>query len=616
MRTARLFRTLLLSVLLATPAAPPTLAANDAVWTQRNDNQRTGAQLVEAQLTPSNVSATTFGGLYSLSVDGTIAAQPLYVPQVLIGGVRKDVLYVATRKNKVYAFDVGSTSLSPDQRLLAMIELKDNRGDGAQPIPGMENRFPGDTRGLCWQTRKEVGIDSTPVIDVAANALYVVYRTDTPFAEHAYNARFYIRKLDNRTFKILADVAIDPGNPAFNPNKVITRTSLLLADGVIYIGFGGAVCDTGGGPQFTGPGGFPTDLHGWVMAFDALSLKLLASLNTTPNSVLGGIWQSGTGLSQDRTGTIWALTGNNGMPTYDFPRESMLNTATELHDAILALTLDRGTGSLKERHFTAGNWYRLDTGQRFPGDPYAAELHALGDTDLASGAPIVMPNNAVVAGGKQGRLYVTSSATMPTVGQSFQAFFNTWHSGISPCDYDADQSFAPNIHGAPVVWHPAGTTFSLIYAMPEKDYLKAFRAFDNGALDERPFLSTIDAGIRSPRGMPGGMLSISANGGQGGIVWVSAPLQTSIDAINTDGSSAFNGRLMAFDALSLRKLWELQDQVAFAKYVTPTIAGGKVFRAAYQDAVIVYGLDREPGTFTDWTDPGRGAVSDSCLAKQ
>src|SRR5260370_12875433 len=253
MRTARLFRTLLLSVLLATPAAPPTLAANDAVWTQRNDNQRTGAQLVEAQLTPSNVSATTFGVLYSLSVDGTIAAQPLYVPQVLIGGVRKDVLYVATRKNKVYAFDVGSTSLSPDQRLLAMIELKDNRGDGSQPIPGMENRFPGDTRGLCLQTRKEVGINSTPAIDVAANALYVVYRTDTPFAENAYTARFYIRKLHIRTFNRLADAAIDPSDPSFNPNKVVTRTSLLLADSAIYIGFGGARCDTCVVTQFTRP---------------------------------------------------------------------------------------------------------------------------------------------------------------------------------------------------------------------------------------------------------------------------------------------------------------------------------------------------------------------------
>lgn len=219
MQTARLLRTLLLSVLLAPTALLRTPAADDAVWTQRNDNQRTGSQLAEAQLTPSNVSPMTFGALYSLTVDGSIAAQPLYLPQVLIGGARKDVLYVATRKNKVYAFDVGSTSLSPDQRLLAMIELKDTRGDAAQPIPGMENRFPDDTRAPCLQTRKEVGIDSTPVIDVAANALYVVYRTDTPFAEHAYNARFYIRKLDIRTFKILADVAIDPADPRLQPQQ-------------------------------------------------------------------------------------------------------------------------------------------------------------------------------------------------------------------------------------------------------------------------------------------------------------------------------------------------------------------------------------------------------------
>jgi hypothetical protein len=268
--------------------------------------------------------------------------------------------------------------------------------------------------------------------------------------------------------------------------------------------------------------------------------------------VLGGVWQSGTGLSEDIKGTIWALTGNNGMSTYSPDMEAALKPDSELHQAILALTLDRRAGKLMQHHHTVGNWYRLDTGERFPCgtyggsyycDTYRDMLGAGGDTDLGSGAAIVLRDDKVVAGGKQGRLYVTSSAAMAPdsdqlgVDQSFQAFFNTWHSGISPCDYDADQAFAPNIHGAPAVWHPDGTNYSLIYAMPEKDYVKAFRAFDNGVVEERPFLSTIDAGVRAPRGMPAGMLSISANGGRDGIVWVSSPLQAGVDAINTTGST-------------------------------------------------------------------------------
>jgi hypothetical protein len=148
MWTARLSRALLFCVLQAQPMAPETLA-DDAVWTQHNDNQRTGAQLAEAELTPYNVSATTFGRLYSLPVEGTIAAQPLYVPQVSwMHGVPKDILYVATRENKVYAFDVGSASRTPNQRLLKMIPLVDKRGDEAQAIPGMGYWFSGDPRGV------------------------------------------------------------------------------------------------------------------------------------------------------------------------------------------------------------------------------------------------------------------------------------------------------------------------------------------------------------------------------------------------------------------------------------------------------------------------------------
>ncbi len=70
---------------------------------------------------------------------------------------------------------------------------------------------------------------------------------------------------------------------------------------------------------------------------------------------------------------------------------------------------------------------------------------------------------------------------------------------------------------------------------------------------------------------------------------------------------------MAFDATTLEPLWydpddDPFDQIYFAKFVPPTIAGGKVFRASFGDhdssctragpggvwpscgAVIVYGL--------------------------
>jgi hypothetical protein len=97
--------------------APVAIAGEQGVLTQHNDSQRTGANTPETGLTPVNVAGRTFGQLYALTVDGTIGAQPLYVPGVLINGTPRDVLYVATRKNKIYAFDVGTASLTPSQRL-------------------------------------------------------------------------------------------------------------------------------------------------------------------------------------------------------------------------------------------------------------------------------------------------------------------------------------------------------------------------------------------------------------------------------------------------------------------------------------------------------------------
>jgi hypothetical protein len=84
------------------------------VLTQHNDSARTGAQLNETILNPSNVTPVTFGRLYERYVDGQIITQPLYVSNQWIPGAGlRNVVYVATRKNWIYAFDADNTDPNP-----------------------------------------------------------------------------------------------------------------------------------------------------------------------------------------------------------------------------------------------------------------------------------------------------------------------------------------------------------------------------------------------------------------------------------------------------------------------------------------------------------------------
>src|SRR5450631_1805702 len=83
-----------------------TLYSQPSVLTWHNDNFRTGQNLQETILTPSNVNVSSFGKLFTIGVDGKVDGQPLYVPGLTIPGQGvHNVLYLATEHDSVYAFD-------------------------------------------------------------------------------------------------------------------------------------------------------------------------------------------------------------------------------------------------------------------------------------------------------------------------------------------------------------------------------------------------------------------------------------------------------------------------------------------------------------------------------
>lgn len=533
------------------------------VLTQHNDAARTGAQLHETVLTPANVRPATFGKLYERSVNGQIISQPLYESALQIPGRgQRNVVFVATRENFIYAFDADDTSQNPLAGLIWNAPVQLNTSGRPKPNP-----FP-----MCGETKGPVGINSTPVIDRQTGTMYVTARdSDGGIWLHAIDV------LTGGPKKRAVQVIV----PGFDQTRELQRAALLVQDEQIYMAFSALNCDNAG-------------WRGWVLAYHTSDLRLTGKFVTSrsDSSHGAGIWQSGNGLVGDGHGNIYFATGNDAQHSENDLGESFV----KLH----AGPAPKFGLTLVEPPYRVSNWDTLNGG----------------DTDLGSGGPVLLPGNRLVGGGKQGRLYVLNTENMsaaqnppgpgaPPIDGSdgFQAFFNTWHNNpgevacstpvlmtsshcfIAQALYATGELFGPNIHGGPIYWDRANPAHGLLYAMPEKDFLRSYK-FDHGTHTLDTVVSAVSK-VRSPDGMPGSHLSLSANGAANGIIWASVP--------KMDGQwNIVPGMLMAFDALTLAELWRDDDNIAFAKFTPPTVAGGKVFRPTFAGKLIVYGLRNFP----------------------
>src|SRR2546430_11030396 len=79
------------------------------ILTANGNNDRTNANLQEYQLAPGTVTPENFGKIGDFAVDGQVYAQPLYASGIPVGGAQRNIVYVATMHNTVYAFDAGAS---------------------------------------------------------------------------------------------------------------------------------------------------------------------------------------------------------------------------------------------------------------------------------------------------------------------------------------------------------------------------------------------------------------------------------------------------------------------------------------------------------------------------
>src|SRR5207245_7958671 len=157
------------------------------VLTNRYDKARTGWNPSEISLNSANVNAQQFGKLFEREVDGDIYAQPLIRRAVHVPGAGvRDVVYIATANNSVYAYDAEWPSASKPYWHVGQEVF-------GPPVSRSEvtDLNPPDSYHNFAST---IGIIATPVIDATTNTIYVAAKSK---ASWAY--RFRLHALDLST---------------------------------------------------------------------------------------------------------------------------------------------------------------------------------------------------------------------------------------------------------------------------------------------------------------------------------------------------------------------------------------------------------------------------------
>jgi hypothetical protein len=342
-----------------------------SVVTYHNDNQRTGWNAAENTLTAANVTPATFGWIATVPLDDRVDTQPLVVTNQPIEdqGVHT-VVYVGTESNTLYAIDSWSGAVLKTRSLGA-------------PVPkplGCEDNAP------------NVGINSTPTIDLRRRSMYII-----AYSLVGGSPTYRLHELDLGTLQdkpgspitISASHNLANGTPfSFDAGVQRQRSALLQSSGNIYAGFA-SFCD------------WRQDIsRGWLLGWNAGNLSALPAnelTDTQPTDknsfFLSSIWMSGFGVAAEQDGDLFFVTGNSD------PDANSYTGTTNIQESVVKFRSDL-TGVMDL--FTPSNVFVLDQQ----------------DADYGSGGVMIIPDQPgpmpklAAAAGKDGRMFILNRAGM------------------------------------------------------------------------------------------------------------------------------------------------------------------------------------------------------------
>jgi hypothetical protein len=517
------------------------------VLTQHNNLNRTGWNNAETKLKTTNVNSGTFGHLYSYPVDDQVYAQPLIATQIIIPSVGvRNICYVATVNNSVYAYDADS---SPVAGAYWHVNLTPS---GARPP---RNTDMTEACGAAYMDFSgQIGIVGTPVIDKKSGTLYLVSRSVSTDGNNTFITWLHALDITTGADKANSPVQISGtvagtgdgstgnGLVPFIPQHENQRGGLALNNGTVYVPFG-SHCDW-------------TPYHGWLFGYDSATLQQKYIYCSTPNGSSAGIWMSGGGPTIDSAGNVYVGTGNG-----DVGLNGNAQDPGNRGESCVRL-VPSGNQLVVADYFTPYTWANLI------------------DVDLDFGVTemlLVPHSNMIIGGCKNGNIYVMNTQNLGGVGTTSDANLQTVSLGSAAY---LRSSFS----------YYNGTEGEYLYTWSENTALKQFPIIRAG--DSLAASQVISSGIEGSFANNGCNLSISSNGSidSTAILWAN-------HADNCDANHQLcPGIIQAISATNVNQLLWSSDQVptdtvgTYAKFNNPTIANGKVYLGTFSGTVKVYGL--------------------------